>query len=62
MSLQHAICMDILSFFGELVTEKALASVADHGVSGLPSYKGIDLRVLEDGVTDFQGFNSIHRL
>ena len=54
--------MDILSFFGELVTEKALASVADHGVSGLPSYKGIDLRVLEDGVTDFQGYNSIHRL
>ena len=43
MSLQHAIRMDIFSFFGELVTKETLASVADHGVSGLPSYKGIDL-------------------
>ena len=43
MSLQHAIRMGIFSFFGELVTKKTLASIADHGVSGIPSYKGIYL-------------------
>jgi len=41
MSLQHAIRMGIFSFFGELVTKKTLASIADHGVSGLPSYKDL---------------------
>lgn len=42
MSLPHAISPDIFSFFSELVIKKMLASVADYGMSGLPSCTAIE--------------------